>query len=331
MVNPRAGRGETAVGDVVLRVLSKLAGSSLVAIAHTTEARIAHVHGIHVNLVPGSSSGINAQASTRRLLAEGVTGILGVGGDGTLCDIASVLCTAQSSAWLLGIGVGSSNVGPLVGVPGSEVDGLDIEDLEEVAVHAIEARQGEESVGLAFHDVAVSNTYFGTRDGQRVDLDASAALSGNDRATTPLPVCGARTWIGKNGRKVVENRDRRIKQIVASPINNAGAYAGMAVSGLMCWGPYTGQDAVVTAASAVMIRTRLTPEDIRDAEPMHLIQISFGVDDQIELGGFESNAALVMDGNPMCRLEASETIALRMRPSAVRILRSRQRSSRGLA
>ena len=321
VANPHAGHGEQTIVDVVRRLFTRLADERFVLIDGTFEAKIAAELGIRADLVTGWMPELDSRGAASLLLQAGAAGLVGVGGDGTLRDIASALCADGNSAWLLGVGVGSANVGPLVSVRGSSLNALLLDRLTEVTVHGVEAFSSGGSLGVAFNDVAFANSFFGTREGRRVDLDAAEALAGNDRAAVPVSVCGADTWIAKNGRKMVDGRNDAVAQIIASPVNYPGDYAGMAVSGLMCWGPYVGQHAVLTAASTVMIRSRLTSDDIVAVEPLRLTQISFGETDLIEVGGLKNGAVLVLDGTPTRRLHPTDVTALRVRIDAVRTLR----------
>lgn len=321
VVNPRAGGGLSEMGDALHDLFERLAGHRLLVLNDTVEQETAVAHGIACDRIPQPADPVNAQTAACRLLESGATGLIGVGGDGTLCDIASALLSGSSSAWLLGVGVGSANVGPLVAVRAEDIEILALDCLDDRYIHGVEASVAGASLGVAFNDVAFANTYFGTRDGRRVDLDAAAKLAGNDCFADPSPVCSEGTWIRKNGSLITHPDPGRLSQLVASPINDPQTYAGLAVSGLLCWGPYVGQHAVLTAASAVMIRTRLTAADVAAVEPLLLMHVGFGEKDTVQVGGFRSGAVAVLDGNPMRCLVPSDTVTLRLRMNVVRTLR----------
>ena len=322
VANPRAGQGEAEVRAVIHALLGQLAPKRLLAIGGTLEREIAEEDGIACESVAareGSES--RAAVSAAALIEAGVDVIVGVGGDGTLCDIATALLEAKGRARLLGVGVGSANVGPLVGVLGSNVDRLSGCCLREETVHGVDASREGRRIGTAFNDVVFANSFFGTRDGRRVDLDAKAKLVGEDRPAEPSSVCDRGTWIAKNGLRLVTNEDGWIEQVLASPVNEARAYAGKAIGGLMCWAPYVGNHGVLAAASAVMVRTKLDAEDVARSEPLRLAHVSFGPNDRVEVGGLRSGAVVVIDGNPTCGLNPPDVIELRLRVDAVRVLR----------
>jgi len=222
---------------------------------------------------------------------------------------------------LLGIGAGSANVGPLVSLLEQDIDHLSLDRLHETQVHGVDAYLAETLVGTAFNDVVLGNTFFGTRNGNRIDLDAVAKLSGEDRPAEPRSVCGPRTWIDKNNQRMLANENDAFAQIIASPLNEGGVYAGKAISGLMCWGPYLRNYGVLAAASAVMVRTQLGLEDLSNVEPLRLAHVSFGESDRITIGELLADAVLIIDGNPTCLLSPSDVVALRLRLDAIRVLR----------
>ena len=60
----------------------------------------------------------------RRMAAEGADAIAVIGGDGTMADVAFALWQIGAVLPIIGVGVGSANVGPLVTCRGSEVESL---------------------------------------------------------------------------------------------------------------------------------------------------------------------------------------------------------------
>ena len=322
VVNPNAGRGERKITEIVSTLLEMLRGRQIHLIEGTLESLLAADLGIPGTVISTSEDAIpEASDATRLLLQSGVNVLIGIGGDGTLCDIASVILATAATVQLLGIGAGSANVGPLVSLLARDIDRLSLDTLHESRIHGIDAFLSDNLVGTAFNDVVLSNTYFGTRDGNRIDLDAVAKFSGEDRPAEPKSVCGPTTWIDKNNQRMLTNENDGFAQIIASPLNESGVYAGKAISGLMCWGPYLGNHCVLAAVNTVMVRTQLGLEDLNNSEPLRLAHISFGENDRLTIGGLLANAVLVIDGNPTCLLAPSDVVTLRMRFDAVRVLR----------
>lgn len=322
VVNPNAGCGEKAVSEVVRKLLEILREEQITLIEGTLESLLAADLGVHATLIsPSGYSILEASSAALVLLESGVDVLIGIGGDGTLCDIAAAILDTGSAVRLLGIGAGSANVGPLVSLLRRDIEHLSLDSLQEVRIHGIDAYLAGDLVSTAFNDVVFSNTFFGTRDGRRIDLDAAAKLSGADRPAEPKSVCGPNTWIEKNGQRMLTNENDAFMQIIASPLNEGGAYAGKAISGLMCWGPYLGNHCVLAAANTVMVRTQLGLDDLDNAEPLRLSHISFGENDRITIGELLTNAVLVIDGNPTCLLNPSDVVTLRMRLDAIRMLR----------
>jgi hypothetical protein len=321
VANPAAGRGAEALRLVLRTLYERLEGVELLCHAETLEETTASEVRRPHRTIPGPVGSANVRSATESLAKAGADVILGVGGDGTLCDIATALLRMGRAIKILGVGVGSANVGPLVSLPGSAASELDPSGLHEASIHAVDAYIGEEWIGTAFNDVVFGNSFFGTREGHRVDLDAAAKLDGEDRPAVPTTVCDEATWISKNGRSVVAGREDWPAQIIASPVNDPGAFAGKAISGLLCWAPYVGRHAVIAAASAVMVRTQLGADDVDRAEPLRLLHVSFGPEDRIEVGGLRRGAVVVLDGNPTRAIEPATVVALQLRLGAARILR----------
>ncbi len=322
VVNPTAGRGEKQIVEIVRKLLETLREKEVCLIKGTLESRLATELGVRATSIPASEdSELEARSAAALLLQSGVDVLIGIGGDGTLCDIASLVLDTEAAVQLLGIGAGSANVGPLVSLLGLDIDHLSLDRLHETHVHGIDAYLADDLVGTAFNDVVLGNTFFGTRDGNRIDLDAVAKLSGEDRPADPRSVCGTRTWIDKNNRRMLVNSNDAFAQIIASPLNEGGVYAGKAISGLMCWGPYLKNYGVLAAANSVMVRTQLALEDLNNAEPLRLAHISFGENDRITIGDLLANAVLVIDGNPTRLLSPSDVVTLRIRLDAIRVLR----------
>ncbi len=88
--------------------------------------------------------------------------IVAVGGDGTLRDVASALYKAGAKTPILGVGVGSTNVGPLITLRGdAEWDGLDLEQATPKPLDGFWIKfDGETEVSL--HDVYISTFLVGS-------------------------------------------------------------------------------------------------------------------------------------------------------------------------
>ncbi len=315
IANPSAGAGPTALRAVLAQLLPELRGSDVVVCAGTSEAEAADACGIRCRRVKGPAG--SATGLTRALLDAGIDTVIGIGGDGTLGEIGSTLSATGSEVRLLGVGVGSSNVGPLVATAAADLGVFLASAWVAVRVHALDVRADGRGAGLAFHDVTVANTFFATRDGRRVDVDAGAALRGEDRVADPVSACGPETWVAKNGRRRLRGADLEGGQVIASPLNDTGACRGKAVSGFLCWGPYVGCLGVVAATSSLMIRTRLERGDLEKAEPLRIFHLGLAPEDVVEMGGFLAGAALVVDGTPRCVVTPAVAVSLRTVGDAV--------------
>ena len=318
-----AGAGEAKIRMFLSLLLPKLRGTPLLVVRGTPVAAIADSLGISVEKVESQigSGFTRVTNAVEAMLDACVESVIGIGGDGTLAAIANTIIDHGSSARLLGIGAGSSNVGPLVTVRGEDLERLDLSRLVERPIHGIEVQVNNEPTGIAFNDVVFSNLFFGTNEGARVDLDARAMLNGARQETRPCSVCGKKTRIYKNGALMIDAQDTPIGQIIASPTNDPLPYSGKAISGLICWGPYLKKEGVLTAASAVLIRTQIAQADLVAVEPLSLRQVSFGDGDTIEIVGLESGAVVILDGNPTCALSPDDRVTLYLGRSLLHVYR----------
>jgi len=185
IVHPAAGRGEAAMRELLPILFSCVETASLLIVSGTIGASVAQDKGLEFTGVdvPVTSDFAFIERAVKAMLAEKVDTLIGVGGDGTLCAIANAVVASGAKARLLGIGAGSSNVGPLVTIRGKDLEGLDLSRLADHLVHGINVRVNGEPMGIAFNDVTFSNIFFGMRDGVRVDLDARAMLTGTKRCS----------------------------------------------------------------------------------------------------------------------------------------------------
>jgi hypothetical protein len=323
IANPNAGRGGGLLDDALTGFFRALRGESVTVVDGTIEASVGRdVGACCERLSRDAGGGRHACDLARHLVDAGVSTIVGIGGDGTLRDIADVLIESGANVRLFGVGVGSSNVGPLVSASAEDVEAVLQGVLRDVPVHAVEVSVDDDRVGTAFNDVVLANTYFGTRDGRRVDLDAAAWLDGEDRFAAPCSVCGGSVWVSKNGRLLLGGDEIAGGQIVVSPLNDVETCAGKAVSGFLCWGPYVGCHGLLTAASTVLIRTQLARADLVDAEPLRLCHVGFAPDDVVEVGGLNDGGVVVVDGSPSRRIGPGSRIRFRLLANAVTALRS---------
>ncbi|MCD6136353.1 NAD(+)/NADH kinase [Candidatus Bipolaricaulota bacterium] len=324
IVHSAAGRGEAAIRELLPILFSRLGGVFLLIVSGTVDFSVAKEEGMEFAQVdiPVTDDFAFIERAVEAMLEREVDALIGVGGDGTLCAIANTIVAKEANVPLLGIGAGSSNVGPLVTIRGSDVERLNLSSLVDRPIHGIDVRVNNEHKGIAFNDVTFSNIFFGTVDGARVDLDARAMIAGRKMETQPRSVCGKKTRVSKNGLVMIDGLDTQMGQIIASPINDALPYSGKAVSGLMCWGPYLGKEGVLTMASSVLIRTHIDQGAIEAVEPLTLRQISFGDGDSVEVAGLEGDAALIVDGTPICALTPFDRVALSLRRSVLHAYRT---------
>jgi len=321
IVHPAAGCGEDAIRELLPALFVTIKAEAAFITAGTLEAEIAEGMGVRFTPldIPFSRDFSSVTSASKAMISRGVDTIIGVGGDGTLCAIANSIIACGGGTRLLGIGAGSSNVGPLITVRGEDLKQLDPARLREQAVHGVAVAVNEAPRGAAFNDVTFSNIFFGTKNGKRVDLDARAIFDEVRREAEPRSVCGEATKVRKNGRLMIDAGVTPIEQIIASPINDPLPYSGKAVSGLLCWGPYLGKDGVLAAANTILIRTHIDTSTLTALEPLCLRQVGFGDGDTVTVTGLRHGAVVIADGNPICPLSPGDRVTLRLKRSVLRV------------
>jgi len=239
--------------------------------------------------------------------------IVGIGGDGTMNMIANIMANRGIGAPLMGIGVGTGNVGPLVRFNLQRLKDVDFSQLEFEFVGALEA-VSENKLGLAFVDVVVSRTFLGTLGGRRVDFDAVAYLKSGElrevkRVTRKV---ATKDFVIELNGKTVFKGNRGVKQIAAAPLYRSEFYVGKAATGMLCYAHHTGRRAVVVLSDHPTIVAK--PRSPKKAVTIR--QIVFGEGDVVVMKHLVPGNAIVLDGNPVAL--ANNDLMLRYHKKAVK-------------
>jgi len=222
--------------------------------------------------------------------------IVGIGGDGTMNMIANAMINRSIEAPLMGIGVGTGNVGPLVRFNLQKLRDVDFTQLDFEFVGALEV-VSKNKLGLAFVDVVVSRTFLGTLGGKRVDFDAVAYVKNGELRELKRVVRRVATRdfvIELNGRTVFKG-NRGVKQIAVAPLYRSEFYVGKAATGMLCYAHHTGRRAVVVLSDHPTIVAR--PRSPKKAVTIR--QIVFGEGDVVAMKHLAPGNAIVLDGNPV--------------------------------
>ena len=204
--------------------------------------------------------------------------IIVFGGDGTMADVA----LAKPKTKLLCIGMGTTNVSPLLCQPDFEMDSL-----KEFEIDGLLLKIGKIE-RLAFNDVVVGSTVLATVNGERVQVDAERFIKGEKVIAMPRKFYGAverddKRIEGKFGNIFVALNDRR--------------FLGKGVAGGAAISAFLGFKAVAACVSKPIVVSTYTKDDLLRLEPIVTKTLSF--DKVVKI---EANEVVSCDGNPVKKL-----------------------------
>lgn len=309
LVNPSAG-GAGCIQSVCEAVDSFLAGCEVVSaegfgcgLVRADSFCCADAAG-YVERLNQIVDGLSAQGPDFYLIA---------GGDGLAAYVAGrLLHTGHVRPKLIGVAMGTANVGPIVSFSAAELARISPKDVSFAARGAIEAFDGDVSAAFGFNDVVLGNTLLGTANGAVRTLSARAmARDGSKIPEEPLENIGGRLAVVKNGVSSPSPL-AHTAQIVVSAVERENLY-GRAVSGMLCFACRPGPHAALTLSERPLVVTDYDPRGF--AVPALFAQMLFGEGDEVRIEGLSPQALLVADGNPYVR--AFSSVTFRYRPAAV--------------
>ncbi|HHY39400.1 MAG TPA: hypothetical protein GX507_10845 [Clostridia bacterium] len=290
------------------------------------------------HLLRGSDS-VGAAAFMAR---SGVEALVVIGGDGTMADAALGIVLsgcAPEKCPILGIGVGTSNVGGLISlrlksltrrgridaIPRTRADiseNVPVKSLRDadafirVPCKGLVASADGEIIGVAFNDVVMGDTVLATIDDRKVDVKASSFIRGELEPATPSCIYGSNCEVtlirNENGGSSITGGSRRSTIVVASgtQVGQAvvsildGRFVGKAVSGGACLGDLLAMPAAVAVSDRPVVRVNLDMDELYECSPITTRTASFGEKDTVRIKGIRHGACVCCDGNPV--LEVSE-------------------------
>ncbi|HEY9055142.1 MAG TPA: hypothetical protein VIO60_10015, partial [Rectinemataceae bacterium] len=197
--------------------------------------------GPWVELEPTSVSGSEylerLRASVLALADWGADTFMCLGGDGLAAYVADSLIVRGMSPKILGVALGTANVGPLMGASLGDLESLDLDEIAWEGADALEALEDGRHIAFGFNDVVIGDSFLGSVGDRVASFSAEAlVLSGKKLEVEPgRRVAGTDFEVRKNGR-ILESKGfwasgregcRAIAQIVASPLRK-GEFLGRA-------------------------------------------------------------------------------------------------------
>ncbi len=305
IANPRAGRGDALA----------LAREAIRALAPETvfvgagEMGADALRDLNATLRVMDWSAYAGKARTNFLACEmskqNLDALIIIGGDGTMADVALVV---GGRVPILGIGVGSANVGPLITVPSREVNRLANATFTSRAFDGLIAGANGADLGLGFNDVVLDYTVIATMNNRMVNVDAAQKMLGENVLRVPESVACAQTRIVKksaHGETLVAHGAEIATMIVGLPDER---FYGKAIAGGAILSSYIGDIAGCLVCNHLLVTTHLEADAVHRAEPIVSRYVGIGEHDSIEATGLCAGVALCADGNPLKILNESDRV-----------------------
>lgn len=307
IVNPGAGGGEgLSIAREALHALMPrevLVGAGEMG-ADALRDLLLSVRGFDWSAYAGKA---RTKFLAERFAAASVDALVVIGGDGTLADVALALHQTQNHALpLLGIGVGSANVGPLITCLGKEVKQLAGAHFKPHAVDGLLAGMNGNLLGLGFNDVVIGFTVLATVNGAVVDVDAAQKMQGRNIPREPEAIANENAHVVKTsprGETTVARGNQVATVIVGFPDER---FYGKAIAGGVLLSGLVGDPAGCLVCDHLLVRTRIDAEWYRCSEPVVSRYVGLNETERIETGDLREGAVLCADGNPLAILRASD-------------------------
>lgn len=314
------------------------------ASAETSRAGVAHEGSIGRKRALQRSDSVNAAIVMAR---SGADVLVVVGGDGTMADAAlGVVLSGRPAETcpILGIGVGTSNVGALISIrlkglarPGKNAfraqDGASKQGwlngegqirsichgggFVRVPRRGLIAIADGEIVGVAFNDVVIGDTVLATVNGRKVDVRASSFMQRVIEPAIPSPVNGSDCEVAlakHDGSSITVARGTQVGQVVASILD--GRFVGKAISGGACLGDLLDMPAAVAVIDRPIVRVSIDEAGLFKISPVTTRTASFEESDTVRVRGIRQGACVCCDGNPVLEVpENSQALIIEIRAS----------------
>ncbi len=322
IINPKAGKGFGENAGIARRAAARVGGAAMFTGPGETGAA-AFTGELNLTVCPCDPQPTRRQTMTLALalVERQVDLLVVVGGDGTLADVAFALASlpaGQASPPILGIGCGSTNVGPLVACRAPDVESLAIEDLETACVPAALVRYQGKLLGIGFNDCILGFTVLGTLDGVVRDLDAAAKMQGINRLGEPGPVGQAHSLVERLAADGTVEEVARGEWISSVAIGfSSPVYFGKAITGGVCLASYLGIPAGCLVTDSPMVRMETTRQEVLAMGSLRSQYISFDESMIIRVSGMRQGTAVCADGNPLLILAHDDQVEFSVSPEAV--------------
>lgn len=279
LVNPAAGRGNKAK-EATAALREAWAGQELLFPPEGGE-KLPYVKGL--------------QRDVEALLQRGTELLVTLGGDGTASYAAEAQLRLQSRIPMLGIGLGTANVGPIVTFTAEEKlpppEELQYESAGDVAAFC-----GGKRIAGGFNDVVVGNTFLATVNGRCLCADGQKLLKEELLIEgTPLNNVLLPTAVMEKNGKAAPFTLKTVSQIILSPLERDNFY-GRAVTGILCYAPDSPYGAAVCLSARPLVAYTEDERGFTAFAPEEKLLLTAA--DRFTLRGLKQGVCLICDGNP---------------------------------
>jgi hypothetical protein len=321
VVNPRAGRGDETNARVARQLAETLTPERI--LVGSGEMGADALAGLPIEPLDYAPAQGRARtpALVEKMLARHAEIIAVIGGDGTMADVAFALFRAASRTPILGIGVGSANVGGLVTILGSDIARLAHAQLEAHTLDALIAGANGETLGIAFNDVVISTTVLATLNGELTEVQVAPKIVGeNIPGKSELIFTRAtRVWReSPNGTTEIARGDQVGTLICGFP---DARFFGKAIAGQACLAAHLDLPAGCLVGSQPLVRMIAHADELMRDEPFVSRFASFDEDSMIEATGLREGVALCADGNPLKILSRDDVVKIGVKKKCITALR----------
>ncbi len=256
----------------------------------------------------------------QHLASQAVDALVVIGGDGTLADVALALYSQGHSPPLLGIGVGSANVGPLITCLGTAVHRLSHARLVVRAANGLITGANGADLGLGLNDIVISDTVLATVNNKVINVDAAQKMNGINSPREPEPVWTEQTRVVKKspGDETLVAQGSQIATVIVGLPDER--FYGKAIAGGVILSSLLNAPAGCLVCNHLLVRTRLDAQAHYRAEPIVSHYVSLREDEFIEGWGFRPGAALCADGNPLLIMQEHDRAQIRVKRGLVRAI-----------
>jgi NAD kinase len=279
---------------------------------------------VHAHDAQAGTGRAQTQALSGEIASRGIDGMIVVGGDGTLADVACAFLNRKFRAPILGIGAGSTNVGRLITCHAEQAERLEPKELEAWNVDYLLASVNSQPLAIGFNDVVLGHTIVGMLNGKRRDLDAVERMSGKLVPAKPQPAGSSSTRVT---RRSTANPDSLIAEGTSVATVVVGftdsSFFGKAITGGICLATVAGLPAGCLVSDIPLVQIEIDSTTLREAAPVLSRYVSLAHGDSVVIEGV-NGAVLCADGNPCRRLELADQVLISLQSDAVTGVRRRK-------